>query len=107
MPLTELEYQLRAYNFTTYTKQQGSKKRAYTGPHAAKPLTALDDAYNLLGVTANDDNDKIKKAYRRLMSKYHPDKLVAKGLPTEMLNVAKEKTQQISAAYDLIMRSRK
>lgn len=44
----------------------------------------------------------VKRAYRRLMNEHHPDKLVAKGLPPEMMEMAKEKAQQIQAAYDLI-----
>jgi DnaJ like chaperone protein len=41
------------------------------------------------------------------MNQNHPDKLVAKGLPEEMMTLAKEKTQKISKAYDLIQKSRK
>ena len=55
----------------------------------------------------NDSMETIKIAYRKLMSENHPDKLIAKGLPEEMLKVATEKTQQISAAYDLIKSSRR
>ena len=44
----------------------------------------------------------LKKAYRKLMSEYHPDKLMAKGLPDAMVKVATEKTQQIKAAYEQI-----
>jgi DnaJ like chaperone protein len=36
------------------------------------------------------------------MSQHHPDKLVAKGLPPEMMETAKQKTQDIQAAYELI-----
>ena len=43
-----------------------------------------------------------KKAYRRMMSQHHPDKLVSKGLPEEMIKLATEKTQKIREAYDLI-----
>ncbi|MDF5331727.1 molecular chaperone DjlA, partial [Vibrio parahaemolyticus] len=38
----------------------------------------------------------------KLMNEHHPDKLMAKGLPPEMMNVAKEKSQEIQNAYDLI-----
>jgi len=48
----------------------------------------------------------VKRAYRKLMSQHHPDKLVAKGLPPEMIKLATEKTQHIRAAYDLIKESR-
>ena len=48
---------------------------------------------------------EVKKAYRRLMSQNHPDKLVAKGLPEEMMRLAKEKTQKISKAYETIQKA--
>ncbi|GLX84026.1 co-chaperone protein DjlA [Thalassotalea loyana] len=63
----------------------------------------LANAYKLLGVKKGSDKKEIKKAHRKLMSQHHPDKLVAKGLPPEMMDVAKQKAQEIQAAYDLIM----
>lgn len=61
----------------------------------------------MLGVEESASDAELKKAYRRLMSQHHPDKLVAKGLPEEMMRIAKEKTQEIQAAYDLIKQQRK
>ncbi len=49
---------------------------------------------------------EVKKAYRRLMSQNHPDKLVARGLPEEMMKVATEKTQEIKAAYEQVKAAR-
>ncbi|MFT5758859.1 MAG: DnaJ like chaperone protein [Alteromonadaceae bacterium] len=67
----------------------------------------LDNAYKLLGVNKEMSAKDIKKAYRKLMSQHHPDKLVAKGLPAEMMEVAKQKTQDIQAAYELISETTK
>ena len=67
----------------------------------------LADAYSVLGINENASESEVKKAYRRLMSQNHPDKLVAKGLPDEMMIVAKKKTQKIAKAYELIRESRK
>jgi DnaJ like chaperone protein len=67
---------------------------------------SLEDAYGVLGVTEQATNVQIKKAYRKLMSQYHPDKLVSKGLPPEMLLFAKEKTQEIQAAYEMVNQKR-
>ena len=48
----------------------------------------------------------VKKAYRRMMNQHHPDKLVAKGLPEEMMRLATEKTQEIKQAYEMIKKDR-
>ena len=67
---------------------------------------SLDDAYAIIGVAKSVSDAELKKAYRRLMSQHHPDKLVAKGLPEQMIRDATEKTQQIKDAYEQIKRSR-
>ena len=62
----------------------------------------LDDAYNMLNISSNASNDEIKKAYRRLTNMHHPDKLIAKGLPEEMLKLSENKTREIRMAYERI-----
>jgi len=62
----------------------------------------LAEAYKALGLDASATDKEIKTAYRRLMNQHHPDKLVARGLPESMMTVAKEKTREIRAAYDLV-----
>ncbi len=71
------------------------------------PADRLKDAYKVLAIESTADDATVKKAYRKLMSQHHPDKLVSKGLPEEMMEMAKKKTQEIKTAYDTIMDSRK
>jgi DnaJ like chaperone protein len=75
------------------------------GPQARR-APPLSEAYAMLGVDSKADDATVKKAYRRLMNQHHPDKLIAKGLPEEMIQVATEKTQQIKAAYEQIRKAR-
>lgn len=72
----------------------------------ANNAITLQDAYNTLGVNENDDGLTIKRSYKKLMSKYHPDKLIAKGLSTNMINKAKKKAQKIKLAYDTIKKEK-
>ena len=67
---------------------------------------SLEQAYKILGVSDDMTTDEIRKAYRRLLSQHHPDKLVSKGLPEEMIKLANEKTHEIRSAWKVIQKSR-
>jgi DnaJ like chaperone protein len=73
----------------------------------ATSATALEDAYKALGVSKDNTDQEIKHAYRKLMSQYHPDKLMGQGLPEDMIAVATEQAKEVQVAYDLITKSRK
>jgi DnaJ like chaperone protein len=68
--------------------------------------SALASAYAVLGIAPDADDDAVKRAYRRGMSQHHPDKLVARGLPEEMTEMATARTREIRAAYELIRQHR-
>ena len=73
----------------------------------ATSATALEDAYKALGVSKDSTDQEIKHAYRKLMSQYHPDKLMGQGLPEDMIAVATEQAKEVQVAYDLITKNRK
>jgi DnaJ like chaperone protein len=89
-------------------------ERHYTGSDAgqgkrrpSKPgRIGLGDAHAMLNVSEDASDQEVKRAYRRLMSQHHPDKLVAKGLPEEMMKMATQKTDEIRKAYDRIKEAR-
>ncbi len=101
------ELGIAGYSFNQYENQY---QRQYRGqqqrPHAQSDTLSLSDAYQILGIAQHATPEEIKTAYRRLMSQNHPDKLIAKGLPPEMIKVATQKTQRIKQAYELIKKGR-
>ena len=72
----------------------------------ANAAAALDDAYKALGVTKDSTDAEVKRAYRKLMSQYHPDKLIGQGMPEDMIAIATEQAKEIQLAHDLIKKSR-
>jgi DnaJ like chaperone protein len=66
----------------------------------------LSDYYTELEVAAGASDQDVTKAYRRQMSRHHPDKLVANGLPESMAQWAKQKTQRVQEAYEAIRAAR-
>ena len=80
---------------------------AGAGAGSARPQTlSLDDAYAMLNIQSNASDKEVKRAYRRLISQHHPDKLVSKGLPEEMMKMAAKKTDEIKKAYERIKEAR-
>jgi len=82
-----------------YHQQAGGRQ----APSAAESLAS---AYQALGVEKDISDAALKKAYRKLMSEFHPDRLIGQGLPEDMIKVATERSKEVQAAYDLIKKSR-
>jgi len=82
----------------------GEQWRRRPAPEPAGP--SLEDAYAVLNVPSEAGDAEVKKAYRRLISQHHPDKLVSKGLPEEMMRLATRKTHEIKQAYEAVKKAR-
>ena len=80
--------------------------RRRNGARPPPRADGLSDAYEVLDVKSGASDAEVKRAYRRQMSQNHPDKLLSRGLPESMLELAKEKTQAIQAAYERIRAAR-
>lgn len=103
--MSMFEAEVRFRKGQQYRQQSSGNSRQRTqSQYSAKQ--SLADAYRIIGVSANDDDRAVKKAYRKLMSEHHPDKLVSKGLPKQALEIAKGKAQDIQAAYEVIKKTR-
>ncbi len=67
---------------------------------------SMAQAYAQLGLTSKATDAEVKKAFRKLVSQYHPDKLVSRGLPEEMMDMAKTRVREINIAYEQIKKTR-
>ena len=67
----------------------------------------ISNAYEILGVTKRMTLEEIKKVYRVKRKEVHPDALISKGLPEELIEKAKEKFIEIQAAFEIIEKEKK
>lgn len=99
--LVRLQWELgagRGWSQSTYDRT-GARSPPSAGP-------SLEQAYAVLGLRPGAPIEDVKRAYRRLLSQHHPDKLASKGLPEEMMKLAAEKTHEIRQAYETVTRAR-
>lgn len=78
--------------------QQGSERSSGQG---------LDWAYRTLEVEPSASDQDVRQAYARKMKDFHPDKLVSKGLPEDLIEFASQRTKEITKAYQQIKKSRR
>jgi len=92
--------------------ERGSRRRAEEqesgprGPSTSGTRMTLQEAYQVLGVLPGTSMGEITRAYRRQLSRHHPDKLKANGLPESMLAFAQQQTQLVIEAFNIIRESR-
>lgn len=96
----ELEYLRIVADIFGFSEVEFARIRAsHLGPERTDP-------YLILGITPDISSDDLKKAYRRLVRENHPDTLIARGVPKELVSIANEKLATINVAYEKILRQR-
>ena len=62
----------------------------------------MEKSLKILGASANESFPEIKKKYRRLAMKHHPDKVQAQGVSPELIAVSEARFKEIQHAYDIV-----
>jgi DnaJ like chaperone protein len=105
---TQLGFSPLHQQYRFYDEASFDTKQRHTSSQTQKQSSyaPLDQAYALLEVTPKITKTELKRAYRRLLSRNHPDRLIAQGLPEAMIKMANDKTFKIRKAYELICQQR-
>ena len=106
MELAMIEQMVLASMHFQGRKQQQHEPGRERPRHGGAGIGSLADAYAMLEIEKSASDSDVRKAYRRMLSRHHPDKLASKGLPEEMMKMAAEKTHLIKQAYEMIKQSR-
>ncbi|KJH76538.1 MULTISPECIES: DnaJ domain-containing protein [Pseudomonas] len=106
---SELELIAQWGRWLGWTPQQvqalASEYEPQKRPAISSALT-YQDAMRLLGVSATSEPAQIKRAYRRLLSRHHPDKIAGSGATTLQVREATDKTRELHNAYTVIRQRR-
>ena len=84
----------------------GFSPREYRRIRASRLGREPDDPYLILGVDEDIRDEDLQKAFRRMAAANHPDRILARGLPSEMQALANRKMAMINLAYEKIRRQR-
>jgi len=81
--------------------------RRYCVNSASSNWSTINDAYGVLHLSPGVNEKEVKRAYRRLVSRLHPDKLNAQNLSEEAIKAAQEQFDKIHSAYQILCGKRK
>ncbi|RXJ86732.1 TerB family tellurite resistance protein [Arcobacter sp. CECT 8985] len=82
-------------NFETFYKQQKENE-----------TLSLEKAYEIIGASSSDSDSEVKKKYRALVKRHHPDIIAGQGASQNIIDEATQKLQEINQAYEQIKESR-
>ena len=102
------------WSFFTRTIRPGSGRYEYgrTPPPgggqrpSSRPFEGPRDPYSVLGCSPSASDEEIKKCYREMLGRYHPDKFIGQKLDPEFIRLAERKFQEIQEAYETLRRRR-
>ncbi len=114
-----LESAVRIFRVTSYTFESiknryvsggssysGSSYKGSSSSYGSYGSGGTNPHYAVLGCTSSSTDAEVKKAYRKKVSEFHPDKIAAKGLPEEFSKFANDKFREIQEAYEEIKKVR-
>jgi len=87
-------------------KEFGFSHADYMGIRGRHFRCDLYDPYTILAVSPTATDAELKAKYHKLVAENHPDRLIARGVPAEFVEIATKKLAAINAAYDEIKHSR-
>ena len=105
LDLAPLHKQHRFYEDANFYHKQSNHSQSSSSQYQTHQKNATSDlaqAYTLLQVNSHSTHSVVKKAYRKLISKHHPDRLIAMNASEIDIKKANEKTGQIRQAYRMI-----
>jgi DnaJ like chaperone protein len=108
LSLPKVVFLRRVATLFGFTEEDFERIAARSGVRLPGQSAAVkkDDPYAVLGLPESAPDSDIKRTYRALIRKHHPDKLVAQGLPPELIAQATEKMKRINAAYAAVCKQR-
>jgi ankyrin repeat protein len=96
--LNDLAALLRSYEARSGHRQEQSR--------SAPTTTGIDEYYSMLDCKPTDSDAEIRRRYHLLVKDYHPDVIQRKGLPEDFVRYATERFQEISEAFQQIVKHR-
>ena len=88
------------------SKSGGQSSSSENGNQKTATKSPQEIQYEILGCKPTDNPDKIKRSYRELVAKYHPDKIISKDLPQDFIDFAAQKFKEVQTAYESVRKLR-